>query len=1367
MSTVPSPLATPATTPKTVPMFSPDGEYAEVPSDQVAKAQELKFTPGHRMTTPDGLDAVVPHDQLGTALKNGFKVGPTSQQNLAPTKTPKVLTPSGQEDNPGFFNSLLRAAIPLEPPPTYATTDKDGNPVLQRYTQEDAESGKPVLPGQKPASGKTQTSLATGTTPTALRQTRDLARVTSVEEKQAVEAGVPLWQWREAATPEAKQQLMQTYHQGTVDKLAEQVPIIGSHIAEGAKAIQDVQRPGFLPKVSAAGHALAAAVPLVGPMAAGAGETMGQGKFKQGLAQALVAGGPSALEMGTENLPRSAERAVPVGEVTAPPAEGRIAGTVQTGLTKILGGGEKAAMKTPTQPAEGTTTTNADVADYAKEHGIELTPAQASQAPALKAIQAVGERGVTPGTQGLRDLLDRQKTQFANTVQDFKQRVGNEYTPDPESVGEHLKSQAVEKLNDAKAKAQADYATWEKATKGAPFDVDLSNVKSKYSDKLSEMEQALQNTPAEYATPLRSMLQKVANIEADTPGNLELGPVAMKSLKGLGPKALQSLNPDLQAGTLVKNRTAQLMRSAYSDIANDYTGNVPTRVQKLAGEISQDIGSAMNKSADRAGVLDEWKQANAGWKDLQKTYNTKGQPASDILANEDPQKVTESLLQQGKYGGNARKVRALNQQGFDLSPLRQQVLSDIHSSNFKLTNGGNGMGGYSVPFLRELFEPAQVAELIKLGRVGRAIGYEMNPSGTSNVMEASKQLSGLQLKHALPGAAGAAAGLALGGPVGAVIGGVTGLGSEFAAPELASRYSSNPANVESALGRTRPAFMKSSERGSATTDQANDLTRAVQAVKSAGLVDVDARNSEPDTEPTRMVADGHHRLQAMENLGMKTAPAVVVDNPNSNVPFLSKATSGTSESGAVKPELLDDLGMYSKLAATIDEKMPAKFPRSQLEGIIAKMPKEEQSWINPSDVRALPDKVTKEQALNLAQESKPEFSVKINKDPSDLQGELDALSNKISSEKLGKNFDELQSNQKHMVYELAVEQFKHGYLGEPHYDQYQLPGATNYKEHLFQLLTPADKFAKQTLGFHPDLSTSERYDDHPFEPYTPEEPTKKWYDNQDKYKELIEKEPEPYAAPHFNTPNMLMHLRTNERVMPDGNKALTIETLQSDWHQAGRQNGYQGEPSEKQKQIWGTNQPSESERDNAQPPDAPFKTSWPELGLKYALREAVKSGADKLAWTSGEQQANRWHSAPEEGMKGFYDDILPNLMNKYAKKWGTHTKLEDAGEATQPATIYRLNSNPNQVLVDFADKPGTNMSWDELEKITGQKFDEKFRKDGVAAWKQKVKEPIGKIHTIEITPQMKEDIMKGQPISGIEDNQKPRLPFLRSQEEAV
>ena len=44
-------------------------------------------------------------------------------------------------------------------------------------------------------------------------------------------------------------------------------------------------------------------------------------------------------------------------------------------------------------------------------------------------------------------------------------------------------------------------------------------------------------------------------------------------------------------------------------------------------------------------------------------------------------------------------------------------------------------------------------------------------------------------------------------------------------------------------------------------------------------------------------------------------------------------------------------------------------------------------------------------------------------------------------------------------------------------------------------------------------------------------------------------------------------MRVNDRVDADGKKMLLIEEIQSDWHQAGREKGYQNKSGLSQEQI--------------------------------------------------------------------------------------------------------------------------------------------------------------------------------------------------------
>lgn len=66
--------------------------------------------------------------------------------------------------------------------------------------------------------------------------------------------------------------------------------------------------------------------------------------------------------------------------------------------------------------------------------------------------------------------------------------------------------------------------------------------------------------------------------------------------------------------------------------------------------------------------------------------------------------------------------------------------------------------------------------------------------------------------------------------------------------------------------------------------------------------------------------------------------------------------------------------------------------------------------------------------------------------------------------------------------------------------------------------------------------------------------------------------------------------------------------------------------------------------------DAPFKSTWPNLVMKRAIRWAVDEGFDKIAWIRGEQQ-NGGAVAADQGVVEFYDKILPKTVQKLLKPY--------------------------------------------------------------------------------------------------------------------
>lgn len=207
-------------------------------------------------------------------------------------------------------------------------------------------------------------------------------------------------------------------------------------------------------------------------------------------------------------------------------------------------------------------------------------------------------------------------------------------------------------------------------------------------------------------------------------------------------------------------------------------------------------------------------------------------------------------------------------------------------------------------------------------------------------------------------------------------------------------------------------------------------------------------------------------------------------------------------------------------------------------------------------------------------------------------------------------------------------------------------------------------------------------------------------------------------------------VRFNDRVDTEGKKTLFIEEVQSKRHQEGKDKGYSTDIV----------------------PNAPFKqtiagsgqtlSGWAGLAFKRMLRYAAENGYDKVAWTTGEQQAERYNLAKRvakvaystdgffeaydkngftviskamtvdelpnyigkdlakdllsspvkneqhivelsetkviggEGMKGFYDRLLPNEINKYVKKWGAKVDKTQMEFGDETADVHSVEVTP-------------------------------------------------------------------------------------------
>lgn len=264
----------------------------------------------------------------------------------------------------------------------------------------------------------------------------------------------------------------------------------------------------------------------------------------------------------------------------------------------------------------------------------------------------------------------------------------------------------------------------------------------------------------------------------------------------------------------------------------------------------------------------------------------------------------------------------------------------------------------------------------------------------------------------------------------------------------------------------------------------------------------------------------------------------------------------------------------------------------------------------------------------------------------------------------------------------------------------------------------------------------------------------------------------PGRAPstHWDQPAVVAHMRFMEKKDADGRRVLFIEEVQSDWHQKGRDQGYETkvdpetvaaaqakyDAAEAKATALGAQFKALTEADktstpeiaqalqkewfdandaqrlagreldvakglitNGGVPNAPFKSTWPALVMKRAIRWAVDNAYDKVAWTTGEQQADRYSLAEVVGPITLPRDTTVDEGRYLSFNERAVQSIEAAGQGTAVSDYTRgpngeqrqaIIMSDAQVLEAFgadlggrilAAQPGDTLSGDDL-KIGGE-----------------------------------------------------------------
>ncbi len=423
-----------------------------------------------------------------------------------------------------------------------------------------------------------------------------------------------------------------------------------------------------------------------------------------GTYQAIKQRGQEAVEHPAAAAGAATVDAVALLAPFVPELSGRIwskvspAASVEAALSTKLSAAEADIPRPGGQLQPALNNTPREVLQHASDEGIKLTPGQATESGLAQQLQKAGQTAAVGGKE-LAAALTEQKTQFGQVVNNFMDKV------DPKRAGLSAES-AGEAIQNTQRVAKS--VSHDNATQGYQR-IDYLMDKSVNSQPISAAwNQLKQNLP----------MGAEDQILAQTPRSMRA--VVQDLLSG---------NPEGFKPTF--NQAIQL-RKFFRDMGD--TEGLPNQTQAMFKQMSGVVDKTMESSA--GATADDWRAANAGWKDYATKYGDPQSLLYKIGKTQDPTKIVTML-----QNAPATDILTVKQEmgNAALEPLRRQVIQDIAQSRFNISH--DGIGGYSDSYLKALFPPEQVKELYLKGDLANRLKYDPNPSGTGSNLAATSQLT--------------------------------------------------------------------------------------------------------------------------------------------------------------------------------------------------------------------------------------------------------------------------------------------------------------------------------------------------------------------------------------------------------------------------------------------------------------------------------------------------------------------------------------------------------------------------------------------------------------------------------------------------
>src|SRR6266702_3945858 len=455
-------------------------------------------------------------------------------------------------------------------------------------------------------------------------------------------------------------------------------------------AIERMKKAGVMNKINGAIEYAESGVPFLGPQLAKAGQQFESSDVAGGLGTTAGVAVPFAAPGAIKGVSAAGNK---LWSKVSPAA------TVEEALGRKLATSEADTPRAGGQIQPALNNTPREVLTHASEEGIKLTPGQATEDAMAQNLQKAGTTAAVGGKE-LSSALAEQKVKFGQAVNGFMDDVDPKRAGlSAESAGEQIKqtqqvAKSVSHDNASQGYAKIDYLM-DKTIDGSPISFAWSKVKGNLP--MGAEEAILAQTP-------RSMRAVVSDLLSAKP-------------EGFQPTVAQTIQ----------------LRKFFREMGE--TEGLPNQTQGIFRAMSQAADSAAEAGTAKYGGAEDWRAANAGWKDYATKYGDPQSMLYKIGRTQDPQRVTTMLT-----NASAADINVLKAEKMDaaLEPLKRQVVQDIAQSRFRV--GHDGIGGYSDSYLKALFSPEEVKELYLKGDLANRLQFDPNPSGTGSNISSLSQL---------------------------------------------------------------------------------------------------------------------------------------------------------------------------------------------------------------------------------------------------------------------------------------------------------------------------------------------------------------------------------------------------------------------------------------------------------------------------------------------------------------------------------------------------------------------------------------------------------------------------------------------------